>query len=87
MYINFENRFMIMNTILLLFGFSTIVFGIVLTYVLVASVFKAGQAIIRIQDQTTSLIATKRNEIINTSLIGGAVILIGVLITKKALRS
>ena len=76
-----------MNTILLLFGFSTIVFGIVLTYVLVASVFKAGQAIIRIQDQTTSLIATKRNEIINTSLIGGAVILIGVLITKKALRS
>lgn len=76
-----------MNKILLAFGVSTIIFGVILSYVLVASIFKAGQTIMEIQDQTTSLIAAKRNEIINNSLIGGTVILIGVFITRRAFRS
>jgi len=75
-----------MNTTLLLLGVSTIIFGIIISYFLVASVFKIGQAIIEIQTQTTSLIEIQRNEIISTTLIGGAIILIGVLITREAFR-
>jgi len=74
-----------MNTVLLVLGVSIIIVGIVISYVLVASVLKIGQAMIEIQSQA-SLISTKRNQIINTSLIGGAIILIGVLITRKAFR-
>ena len=77
---------MIMNTALLLLGITITIFGIIITYLLVVSVFKMGQSMIEMQTQTESLIQTQMNGIVSTTLIGGALILIGILVVREAFR-
>jgi hypothetical protein len=73
-----------MNTVLLFLGILTIILGLVVSYVLLAFVFKLEQVITKIQAQ--SLTQAQKNGIINTTLIGGVIVFIGVLITREALK-
>jgi uncharacterized protein YjeT (DUF2065 family) len=75
-----------MDSALLAFGVTIIIFGIIISYFLVTSVLKIGRSVVDIQTQTADLIQTQNNEILSTTLIGGAIILIGVLIIKEALK-
>jgi hypothetical protein len=75
-----------MDSALLAFGVTIIIFGIIISYLLVTSVLKVGQSIIDIQTQTADLIQTQNNGILSSTLIGGAIILVGVLITREAFK-
>jgi hypothetical protein len=75
-----------MDSALLAFGITIIIFGIIISYLLVTSVFKIGRSVVDVQTQTADLIQTQNNGILSSTLIGGAIILIGVLIIKEAFK-
>jgi hypothetical protein len=75
-----------MNTVLLLLGLSIIIFGVIISYIVIASVLKLEQSMSEIIIQAKSLTNTQKNQIINNTLIGEIIILIGFLIIREALR-
>ncbi len=72
-----------MDKALLIFGAIIIFFGILLFYLLLTSVINVGQSV---KDQYTTLPQVKKNQINISALISATIILIGVLVIKKALK-
>jgi len=72
-----------MDKALLVFGTIIIFFGILLFYLLLTSVINVGQSV---KEQYTTLPQVKKNQINISALISATIILIGVLIIKKALK-
>jgi len=75
-----------MNTTLLLLGLSIIIFGVIISYIVIASVLKLEQSMSEIITQAKSLTNTQKNQIISNTLIGEIIIVIGFLIIREALR-
>lgn len=75
-----------MKSILLVLGVSTIIFGIIITYFLMTSIIKFGQAIEEIQAQSFRLTDIQKNQILGSSLIGAVIVVIGVVLTKQAFK-
>ena len=72
-----------MDKALLLFGSLMIIFGIIISYLLITSILNLGMSI---ADQYSNLPQVQRNKINASTLIGAAIVLIGVLIVRKAFK-
>jgi len=75
-----------MNNTLLFLGISIIIFGVIISYIVIASVLKLEQSMSEIITQAKSLTNTQKNQIISNTLIGEIIIVIGFLIIREALR-
>jgi len=80
------NQIKIMNSAMVMFGILTIIFGVIVSYLLISTTFKIGQSMINIQNQYASMIEAQKNEIYGYGLVGAAIVLAGVLITREGLR-
>jgi uncharacterized membrane protein YdcZ (DUF606 family) len=76
-----------MKSVFLVLGVSTVIFGVIISYLLVSSVMKFGQAIEEIQAQSFRLTDIQRNQIMGSSLIGAAIVLIGVILTREGFKT
>jgi len=75
-----------MNVAIVMFGVLTIIFGIIVSYLLISSVLNLSESMINIQNQYTSMIRAQKNVIHGYGLFGAAIVLIGVLITREGIK-
>jgi len=80
------NQIKIMNSAIVMFGVLTIIFGVIISYLLISTTLRIGQSMINIQNQYASMIEAQKNEIYGYGLIGAAIVLIGILITKEGFK-
>lgn len=86
MIINLKFQNNLMNTPLLLLGLSIVIFGVVISYVVVSSVLRIQESMSNIIVQAKSLTNTQKNQIINNTLIGEIIIVVGFLVIREALK-
>lgn len=75
-----------MKPILLVLGAASIIFGIIISYILIASVLRFEQTIEEIQTQSLKLTDIERNQVLGSSLIGASLVMIGIILTREALK-
>jgi uncharacterized membrane protein YidH (DUF202 family) len=86
MIINLKFQNNLMNTPLLLLGLSIIIFGVVISYIVISSVLKIQESMTNIINQAKGLTNTQKNQIINNTLIGEIIIVVGFLVVREALK-
>jgi hypothetical protein len=75
------------NKTILLLGITILISGLIITYLLILSFLKINQSLIKIQEETESMFTGIKNMFYSTTIVGGALVLIGFYLIKRALKS
>jgi uncharacterized membrane protein len=68
---------------ILLLGLLFMISGLIITYLVVSTFLKINQTFTKIQEETETMLVTKKNMIYSSSLIGAVLIVIGFYLIKR----
>ncbi len=76
-----------MDYMLFAVGVTLVISGFIITYFLISSVMSFSKAITQMQAEALrEMVETKKNELTFATVLGSAIILLGVILTGKALK-
>ncbi|MEM5791173.1 MAG: hypothetical protein QXP77_03990 [Candidatus Aenigmatarchaeota archaeon] len=77
-----------MDYMLFAVGITLIISGFIITYFLISSVMSFSKAVTQMQAEALrEMVETKKNELTFTTVLGSAIILLGIVLIGKAIKS